>query len=438
MDAAICEDDVIATLLVNAPRADARSVECGQLIGRRYRIERTIGRGGFGAVFAARHVGTGQQVAIKCLSFDAVEDGEADVRARRFFQEARVTAGLHHANNIRVLDFGQDDTGLLYIAMELLEGRTLAEEIRRRRDTDTPFSQDEVVAIATGIARGLSEAHAANLVHRDLKPDNVFLIPAPEGDLVKVLDFGIVRVEDSTLTQSSDSGIPGTPAYMSPEQAKKGWIVDGRSDLYSLGVILYQLLSGRVPFEGDDVVHTLYLHATMPPEDLTRTTRTPISPALATLVHAMLAKTPDGRPSSARKFRKLLARAAEEPASIPSTDGSVRIVAPPLPAARAPNSKIAMIAAAAVFGAVFGVLVLSVVPSAAGRHEVVEIAPTPPAAREVVRAPAAAHAPAVAPASTSSSATPPAPKSPRRRRRPPAKAPVERTDEPSSVLEKKI
>lgn len=307
MEASLCPDDAIATLLVNPPQIDASRVEPGTLIGGRYVIEELVGKGGFGSVFRSRHTGTGQQIALKCLSTQGEHD---EVHLKRFFQEARVTAGLKHPNTIRVFDFGQDDSGLIYLAMELLSGRTLKQELRARREDDRVFTQNEAIGIGIGICKSLAEAHKAGLVHRDLKPDNVFLHRVDEDDedeppVVKVLDFGIVKFANSTLTLGSDSGVPGTPAYMSPEQVVKRDL-DGRSDLYSLGVILYQLVSGKVPLRGESMMQTLYMHVHEDPPSLKPRVRTPVTVDFCRLVHAALEKNPENRPGSAQQMREAL------------------------------------------------------------------------------------------------------------------------------------
>jgi serine/threonine protein kinase len=302
-DARLCAIDKVSTLLIDAPGVDVASVRVGQVIAERYVIERKIGKGGFGAVFAARHTGTGQEVAIKCLNTAA---GVEDVTLRRFFQEARVTSALRHPNTIHVFDFGQDDTGLLFIAMELLSGRTLKEELSLRKKQNRVFTEDEAINVAIGALRSLSEAHAAGLVHRDLKPDNIFLHEVPgEEPIIKVLDFGIVKLGDSTITLGSDSGVPGTPAFMSPEQVTRQ-SVDGRSDLYSLGCVLYQLITGRVPLRGDSAMQTLYKHVHEAPEDVRSMARTPISEELATIIHRALAKDPKDRFDGAKTMRAAL------------------------------------------------------------------------------------------------------------------------------------
>jgi serine/threonine-protein kinase len=299
-DERLCPRDKVATLLVDAPGIDVASVFVGQVIAERYVIERKIGKGGFGAVFAARHTGTGQEIALKCLNTAA---GVEDVTLRRFFQEARVTSGLRHPNTIRVFDFGQDDTGLLYIAMELLSGKTLKEELSVRRKEKRVFTEEEAINVGIGVLRSLAEAHSVDLVHRDLKPDNIFLHEVPgEEPVIKVLDFGIVKLGDSTITLGSDSGVPGTPAFMSPEQVTRQQ-VDGRSDLYSLGCVLYQLVSGKVPLRGDSAMQTLYMHVHEQAADLREKAKTPLSDRFAGVVHRALEKDPGDRYADAKTMR---------------------------------------------------------------------------------------------------------------------------------------
>lgn len=298
----------MSTLLVDAPLSDPAYVKIGKLIAGRYEIERVIGRGGFGSVFAARHTGTGQGCALKVLASHPDEDD--DLSLRRFFVEAQVTSSLRHPNTIRVFDFGQDDSGLVYIAMELLTGRTLKQELRaRRRDGGRVFSEREAIDVGVAVTRSLGEAHAAGLVHRDLKADNVFLHHVEDDDpVIKVLDFGIVKLANSGLTRASTSGGPGTPAYMSPEQALNRPDLDGRSDLYSLGVIMWQMVSGKVPFRGEGDVQTLYMHAHDPLPSLRSRAKVPLSQSFVELVERVLSKRPADRFTDAKTMRVALRR----------------------------------------------------------------------------------------------------------------------------------
>ncbi|MBI2377644.1 MAG: protein kinase [Deltaproteobacteria bacterium] len=285
-------------------KAEAAPLAPGTVIADRYQILRPIGRGGYGWVFEARHSGTGQTVALKVLRQNFDPD---DLAVRRFVQEAQVTAGLRHPHTVRVFDVGQDDAGVLYLAMEMLEGHSLRREQKKRLAEGRSFSEAEVVEISIAVTRSLSEAHAAGLVHRDLKPDNVFLHKV-EGDerlTVKVLDFGIAKLPGSTLTQDS-GGSPGTPAYMSPEQAL-GKEVDLRSDLYSLGVMIYALVSGSEPFKGSSSMATLYMQVHDDATSLSSVAKTPVSQELVAIVHRCLEKAPGKRFQSARELREALA-----------------------------------------------------------------------------------------------------------------------------------
>ncbi|MCA9555367.1 MAG: serine/threonine protein kinase, partial [Myxococcales bacterium] len=219
MAEAVCPRDRMATLLVDAPVHAAPALTRGEVLAGRYEILEPIGQGGYGHVYRARHLGTGQDVAVKLLRVPAEEDGAFAVQ--RFFLEARVTSGLTHPNTVRVFDFGQDDAGRVFLVMELLFGRTLREELRVRKARGQRFSDPEVVQIGAAITRSLAEAHEQGLVHRDLKPDNVFLHQVAGDDpVVKVLDFGIAKLGTGHRhTLSSDTSVPGTPAYMSPEHA---------------------------------------------------------------------------------------------------------------------------------------------------------------------------------------------------------------------------
>jgi len=283
-----------------------------------YEILSPIGRGGMGEVHRARHVKLGRDVAIKVLPTELASDRE---RLRRFEREARAASSLNHPNIVTIHDIAEHE-GTTYIAMELVEGRTLRELL-----SDGPLPVSKTVALTTQIADGLAKAHAAGIVHRDLKPDNVMV--TSEG-LVKILDFGLAKpvaagvVDDSsltTLTKATGMGVlVGTPHYMSPEQAK-GDPVDHRSDQFSFGVVLYELLGGKRPFEGPSVVSiiTSILHDPLPPLKKLR----PDTPALLDkLVRRCLEKNPEKRYQSTaelgrelRRCDESLARAARSPAA---------------------------------------------------------------------------------------------------------------------------
>lgn len=262
-----------------------------------YRVAEQIGKGGMGHVYAAEHVRLGRQVALKFLAPSLRGDDEF---LRRFLREARVMAQLEHPNLVRVLDYGEDDEQP-YLVMELLRGQTLRERLRER-----PLPEAEAVRVAAAVLSGLEAAHAAGVVHRDIKPGNLFLC---RDGTVKVMDFGIAKsAEESHLTQT---GVQvGTAEYMSPEQAE-GAPVDGRSDLYSLGIVLYQMLAGQAPFRGDNSLVVLHQQVHKAPPPLPDA----VPDWLRRVVLRALAKKPTARFASAAEMRGALesglARAAE-------------------------------------------------------------------------------------------------------------------------------
>lgn len=300
-EAPFCMRDGTATV-VHGRRPANWHLENGTLFAGRYRIVAELGRGGMGAVYEALHTGTSQPVAIKTLLLDA--DGDEDA-ARRFFQEARICAGLQHPNTIRVFDFGQSDDGVFYLAMERLRGHTLAEHLRMLARRGHVPGEDEATRIACSVLRSLAEAHGAGLVHRDLKPMNVFLHEVGGELLVKVLDFGIARCADSGLTRTGMT--VGTPSYMSPEQVLNR-SVDGRADLYALGVILYGCVAGQLPFSGDSSYALMMKHVDEAPPDLRPRLRRATSEDFIAIVERALAKNPDDRFGSAREMRGALER----------------------------------------------------------------------------------------------------------------------------------
>ena len=271
------------------------------LIGRvfhgRFRIEKLIGRGGMGAVYQAQQLGLDKPVALKVLAKHLAEE---ERQVERFKQEALRSSKLRHPNTIRVLDYGQSDDGYLYLAMELLEGTELSKVLR-----DGPLEPRRAVKIARQICKAIGEAHAHGLVHRDLKPDNIFLCDFfGEKDFVKVLDFGIAKFMEDTpgqeaLTQTGF--ICGTPLYIAPEQAL-GKPVTARTDLYACGVLLYEMLVGAPPFRADTPIAIVMRHIHDQPPDLRHfkpDLNIPIE--LERLVFQLLAKDARERPSSAEE-----------------------------------------------------------------------------------------------------------------------------------------
>ncbi len=265
----------------------------GQVLDRRYRLDAVIGEGGMGVVFRATHVLIGKQFAVKVLRREHLDSPEV---LQRFLLEARVASSLKHPNVVDIIDFGELPTGGAYYAMELLEGRSLAQAI----DTDGAFAPLAAGMIAIQITQGLAAAHAQGVVHRDLKPDNVFLCTPRRGEThptAKLVDFGIARVGPRRITVMG--AVLGTPEYMSPEMAM-GLDVDARADLYALGVLLFEMLTGTVPFYHREVAQTLEMHLRAP-----RPTLASRRPELARLVRtgelvqSLLSVEPSQRPANA-------------------------------------------------------------------------------------------------------------------------------------------
>ena len=278
----------------------------GTLMGGRYHIVGRVGTGGMGTVYRAEQRGLGRPVALKVLKAELVSDRET---VGRFQREAKAMSLLVHPNTVRVFDFGEDPAGHLYLAMELLEGELLTSKADREGSLDIK----EAVNIAQQILRSLHEAHTKGLVHRDLKPDNIYLarVEGHPDAVVKVLDFGIAKIFrddakpiDQLETQAGT--VFGTPRYMSPEQAQ-GKNLDPRSDLYSVGVLLFQLLAGHAPFTDEDAVVVMAKHIR---EEVPLVTEVapdrPIPSSLAQIIRRALEKEPARRFSTAEQFEQAL------------------------------------------------------------------------------------------------------------------------------------
>ena len=258
----------------------------GRVLGGHYRITALLGRGGMSRVYEAMQAPLDRPVALKVLK----DDPDDPSLQKRFLLEASVTSKLTHSNTIRIFDYGADQ-GLLYFAMELLHGLTVSEALKR----EGRFGEERTLHVARQICRSLREAHAKGLVHRDLKPSNLFLLDN-ETDFVKVLDFGLVKVfaqEDLSAQLTAGGLVLGTPHYMAPEQAR-GKPCDQRADIYSLGIVLYQMLSGRVPYDGPSTVDVHLRHATEAVPML-RFVCPDVSPQMESVVARCMAKKPEAR-----------------------------------------------------------------------------------------------------------------------------------------------
>ncbi|MBK6460727.1 MAG: protein kinase [Myxococcales bacterium] len=272
--------------------AQRSPVSSGDIIAGKYRVDRVLGAGGMGVVVAATHTDLGQRVALKFV-LPHMLGGQS---VERFFREARSTAQLKSEHITRVHDVGRLDSGAPYIVMELLEGTDLS--VLRKRAGE-PLAVPDAVEFVLQACEGLVEAHAAGIVHRDLKPQNLFVARKMNGaPLVKILDFGISKatgaaaVGQMNLTDSAT--VLGSPLYMSPEQMRSARSVDARSDIWALGVILYELLAGKVPFDGETVTE-LCLKVVIEKESPLAEHRPELPAGLAEIVHRCLAKDPNER-----------------------------------------------------------------------------------------------------------------------------------------------
>ncbi len=296
-----CPDDGSSTVIVR--RYDpSMALKQGDIIDNRYEVGEQLARGGYGAIYSGVHKSTRQEVALKVLRPDF--GGPTDSAVRRFFREARVTASLHHPSTVRLFDVGQTDGGAFYIAMERLHGPSLEDVMQRRLSQGDVLSEAEALDVAIPVLRALAEAHGKKLVHRDMKPANIVLADYGAGEcVVKLVDFGIALTDGSSLTTTGMA--LGTPAYMSPEQCEAETI-DGRSDLYSLGIILYRCISGDVPFADRNPMVIMQDHLTTRPPDLRTRARTEVSNAFIQVVSTALAKEPADRFASAHAMRQAL------------------------------------------------------------------------------------------------------------------------------------
>ncbi len=283
----------------------------GRKIGGKFAVQSPIGNGAMGAVYRARQIDLDKDVAIKVLhDKHAVEQSFV----ARFKREAKAASLIDHPNSMRVLDFGQEPDGLLYIAMELLEGPSLHHIIQ----TESPLETPRIINLVRQILAALAAAHDLQILHRDLKPENIIVVTKKDdeghgSELVKVCDFGIAKVGSSSADSSIQNAkltnagsIVGTPDYMSPEQARGKGEIDQRSDLYSVGVILYEMMTGRTPFKAQTPLGVVLAH-------LNETPRPPseLAPACDSKLEAIcmkaLSKSPDDRFASARELRTALA-----------------------------------------------------------------------------------------------------------------------------------
>jgi serine/threonine-protein kinase len=295
-------------------------VRPGTLIAQRYRLERLLGAGGMGEVWAATHTVTGKAVALKFLRAPHARRDDETAR-RRVLREARAACAVSHPSVVAIHDVVESDDGLPVLVMDLLRG----EPLRARLERDRTLPLDEALHIAEVVLGALEVAHEAGVVHRDLKPDNLFLLERGE---IKLLDFGVAKllapegVARASGELTTTGAMIGTPYYMAPEQAF-GEAIDGRADLWALGVVLFECLAGETPTRGDNLGQVLKLLSTGRIESLAK--RAPlVPPAVAGFVDRLLRVDAGERPPTARAALEMLARARAGTAPEPARSGRAR------------------------------------------------------------------------------------------------------------------
>jgi serine/threonine-protein kinase len=328
-------------------------VDVGERVGN-YRVVAKLGEGSMGAVYLAEHPVIGRRAALKVIHERHVRNPEV---VTRFVNEARAINEIGHEHIVEVTDFGRTARGDFYFIMEYLDGETLADWIRRL----APIEPTRALRVAAQIADALAASHAHQIVHRDLKPDNIFLMPRGDAvDFVKVLDFGLAKLlrghRDVSSTRSGM--IMGTPHYMAPEQCDGSASLDARADVYALGCVLFEMLTGEVPFPGEGAGEVIHAHLTKSAPAPSRLVPG-LPPAIDALVARALAKPREERFSSMLELRAALLRAAAAPSNAPATFEPVVVDVDdtaPLAPARHPARRVLLVALAATAGiAVAGV-----------------------------------------------------------------------------------
>ena len=304
------------------PRDGVKLVEVGvwsegTVVRGKYRILSKVGQGGMGTVYKALHLRFGEIRALKVISQELATDATF---IKRFEHEAVITRKLQHPNAVRVDDIDEAEDGRPFIVMEFIDGASLKKLIQ----SQSPLPVSRVCSIIKQAASALDAAHRLGMVHRDIKPDNIVLVETPEGEQAKILDFGIAKIkearlcgETSGMTLTGTGVVVGTPQYMSPEQAagKRGDELDGRSDIYSLGIVMYQMLTRELPYRADTTMGMLLAHMQTPPTPIqTLCPDLQIPEPIANVVMRCLEKDRDLRPASAKALIEELELAATGPA----------------------------------------------------------------------------------------------------------------------------
>jgi serine/threonine protein kinase len=316
----------------------------GQTLAGKYLVEKLIKRGGMGAVYVGKHILMDKTVAIKVLHPALALDDDV---VRRFSREAKAASRISHPHAVSVTDFGESETGVVFLVMEYLDGRTLKEIIR----SEGQMRVDRVAEIVRQVSGALDAAHEQGVVHRDLKSDNIMVAQTNGGEWAKVLDFGIAKIQQGDsrdIDITAANLVIGTPQYMSPEQCSQSGAIDARSDIYSLGIIIYEMLSGQVPFSGESPTVIMMKQVQDPPPSILDA-RPDLSPAIAAVISKALAKQPNDRFQTAGGLSAALAAASvtntaefAAPATVPiapvaamDDEDEVTLVRPREPAPRA-------------------------------------------------------------------------------------------------------
>lgn len=277
-------------------------LEVGQIIDGKYRVEGLLGQGGMGAVYAGLHLHIDSRVAIKVLLPEVTQSAEG---AARFEREVRATGRIGNEHILRVYDVGTLPDGSRYMVSELLEGETMAQRLKHGA-----MSARAAAELTVQLLDGLAAAHAVGIVHRDLKPDNIFLLPQKRGqqDFLKIIDFGVSKFQTEdpqAMSMTTTGAVIGTPYYLSPEQARGQKDIDARSDLYTVGVIMYQAVAGQVPVRADSFNELLFKIALQPAPPLTHDVPG-VDPGFSALTAKAMAKEREARFQSANELREAL------------------------------------------------------------------------------------------------------------------------------------
>ncbi len=307
----------------------------GEVVGS-YQITAKIAEGGMGVVYRAQHQLIGKPAAVKLLLPELSSNQEV---VNRFFTEARAATSIRHPGIVEVFDFGYLPNGMAYIVMELLDGEPLSRRLAARGR----LQERESLIIIRGVASALAAAHAQGIVHRDLKPDNIFLVPDPDmpgGERPKILDFGIAKVSEAqrgSASKTRTGSVMGTPTYMSPEQCRGAGEVDHRSDIYALGCILYEMVTGKPPFQAEGIGEIIASHLFIEPVPPTHLVPT-LGSSTEGLIMNLLAKKPEMRIQSASELARLLGQGSMPPSSLDHIHAPTVAMTPlltPVPASRA-------------------------------------------------------------------------------------------------------